>query len=86
MFIPMSRTRAERRHLSNRAQARRRKLCGETEYARQNGISLVCGGKMTPGGEAKSCSRCETCRYYEDRYWASLQAKKLSSYITSIEE
>ena len=82
----MARTRRHRRHLSNRAQARRRRLCGKTEDDRRNGNSLVCGGKMTPGGEKATCLRCETCRQYSNTYWRAHQSKKLSSFILSHQE
>ena len=67
--------------LTNRARARRKRLCGLTEADRRNGNSLVCGLKMAPNGEKASCLRCETCRQYDQSYFSSLQSKRLSAWI-----
>ena len=79
----MARNRAQRRANSRRHQDRRRRIFGLTEDDRRNGNSLACGGKMTPGGEAKACRRCETCKAYEREYFARSQAAKLSAWIKS---
>ena len=71
--------------LTDRARARRRRLCGMTEEDRRNGNSIVCGGKMARNGEAKTCLRCETCRYYDESYYQSLNSKRLSAWILAQE-
>ena len=68
----MSRTRSERRALTHRATARRRKTFDDTS---------ACTGKLAVNGEACSCNLCCTCNKTERYYHASFEASKLSAYI-----
>ena len=68
----MSRTRSERRALTHKATARRRKTF-------DNGVA--CTGKLAANGEARSCNLCCTCNEIDRNYHASFEAKKLSAYI-----
>ena len=82
----MARTRRQRRANTHRAQARRRRIFGRTEADRMSGNSLACGGKMTPSGEACSCSRCYSSRKYNRMETDFSQAQFLKSWIKVNEE
>ena len=56
----MSRTRAERRHLT-RVKADRRRALVDTD--------CVCGGKVAPNGEATNCPMCLTAKFWDTDYF-----------------
>ena len=66
----MARTRAERRHNTHVKTSARKAIKADGE--------LYCGNKITPNGEAKSCSLCVTClttdRHYNEM-WIKAQTK-----------
>lgn len=81
----MSRTRAERRHNTQVKTSKRKALAirGEIDQFPAHGY---CGGKITPGGEARSCPLCKSSAYYERDYREMWNKKQLSAFMLSFEE
>jgi len=69
----MSRTRAERRHNTHVKTTARKAL-------------PICSNKITPSGEACSCSLCVTGKHNEETYVTQWNALQLSSFLKSFEE
>ena len=81
----MARTRAERRHNTHVKTSKRKALAirGEIDLFPAYGY---CGGKITPGGEARSCPLCKRNAYYERDYRAMWKKAQLSAFMKSFEE
>ena len=73
MIWSMARSKALRRHLTQRAQARRKRLSRESWR--------LCSAKVTPSGEKKNCNLCIHDFNVERRDWEAHQAKLLSSWV-----
>ena len=84
-IIPMSRSRAERRHNTHvKTSARKAKaIRGEVGQFPAHGY---CGGKISPNGEARSCPLCESSKPYERGYRQMFLNARLESFILSHEE
>lgn len=81
----MSRTRAERRANTLKKTSRRKAMAirGEIDQFPAHGY---CGGKITPGGEARSCPRCIYEAQYEKSYIDAWKKAQLESFMISFEE
>lgn len=81
----MSRTRAERRANTHAKTSKRKALAirGEADVFPAHGY---CGGKVTPGGEARNCTLCDQCAHYERAARATWEKRQLSAFMKSFEE
>ena len=76
--LPMSRTRAQRRHNTFVKTSARKAIKAEG--------SPYCGLKISRNGEACSCSLCITCDSIEDGYTEAFRATQLSEFIKSFDD
>ena len=76
----MSRTRSQRRHNTNVKTSARKALAIRGEIG-QWPAHGYCGGKISPDGEARTCSECNFAANYERDNWKSLDDIRMDGWL-----
>ena len=81
----MARTRAERRHNTHVKTAARKAIAYWTSADDYKSFT-ICGGKVSPNGEASSCGRCKTCLSIERDYNETWTKAQTNAFMMAIAE